>query len=381
MRATCLIGAALLAVGACGGSDASSTVNTTNAADITAPTVAPEPSSTPATRPTTASTTTDVPSTAPATTAPRPDTSTISPTTSGEQVSPAVTAASIDSIISAGTVLNLAHAGGDLDAPHSTRYAFEQAVAAGANALELDVQLTRDGVLIVQHDDTVDKTTETTGPVADLMLAEIQALDNAYWFSPECWPCQDRPVDEYIHRGVRTGDVSPPEGFGPDDFRVPTFREIATAFPDLPLDIEIKGAGDAALAVAGKLATELEELGRIDSVVVVSFDDAVVDVFHALAPEVEVSPGLGRLTAWFIGETDLEPHFRVLQLPPFQGEIEVVTPDVVQRIHDEGRVIWVWANDAAAQENEPFYRGLVVAGVDGVIAGRPEAMTAAIAAS
>ena len=50
--------------------------------------------------------------------------------------------------------------------------------------LELDVQLSADGVLVVQHDETVDKTTEATGPVVGQTLAELRALDNAYWFSP-----------------------------------------------------------------------------------------------------------------------------------------------------------------------------------------------------
>ena len=109
--------------------------------------------------------------------------------------------ATIDGLLELGLPLNIAHAGGDQAAPHSTLFAMAQAVEAGASVLELDVQLTGDGVLIVQHDDTVDRTTEATGPVADLTLAEIKALDNAYWFSPECWPCQDRPLEEYIYRG------------------------------------------------------------------------------------------------------------------------------------------------------------------------------------
>lgn len=267
--------------------------------------------------------------------------------------------------------MQLAHAGGDLEAPHSTRFAFEQAVAAGATALELDVQLTADGALVVQHDDTVDKTTDASGPVADLTLAEIQALDNAYWFSPACWPCQDRPVDEYVYRGVRTGAVAPPDGFSPDDFRVPTFREIAEAFPSLPLDVEIKGSGEAAAATAAALASEIAELGRADSVLVVSFDDEVVDAFHALAPDVEVSPGLQRLTAWFLDGAELDPMFRVLQVPPTQGEIQVVSAELVQRIHGEGRVVWVWADDAATQDTEEFYAQLIELGVDGIIAGRP----------
>ena len=110
--------------------------------------------------------------------------------------------------------LVIAHAGGDQDYPHSTLYAYTQSALAGSDILELDVMLTADGVLIVQHDDTVDRTTEATGPVAELTLAEIQALDNAHWFVPGLWGDQTRPAAEYVLRGVRTGAVEPPPGFG-----------------------------------------------------------------------------------------------------------------------------------------------------------------------
>ncbi len=375
LRSVCTIVLAALVVAACGGDDdsasaPSSTTATTTPTSTTASTSPPATTAPPATTSTASDDTS--PTTAPPTTTP----STTTPSTSAP--APAPTAPTIRQLIDDRTPINLAHAGGDQDAPHSTPFAFAEAVAAGAHVLELDVQLTADGVLVVQHDDTVDKTTEATGPVAALTYDELRALDNAYWFSPECWPCQDRPVEEYMYRGIRTGAVAPPPGYTADDFAVPTFREIATRFPELPLDIEIKGTFPEAVPVAEQLARELVELDREASVVVVSFDDQVVDAFHALAPDVSVSPGLGRLTEWFLSGTELEPHFEVLQLPPFQGEIQVITAEVVQRIHDEGRVVWVWPDNASTQENEPFYRTLLGDGVDGVIAGRPATMTAAL---
>jgi glycerophosphoryl diester phosphodiesterase len=293
-----------------------------------------------------------------------------------EGTSPAST---LDDLLALGRPVNLAHAGGDQSSPHSTMFAFREGVLAGADALEMDVQLTGDGVLIVQHDDTVNKTTNTNGPVAELTLEEIQALDNAYWFSPQCWPCQDRPEDEYIYRGIRTGDVAPPAGYGPDDFRVETFRSIAEAFPDHVFDIEIKGTYPDALPVVEKLAAEIDELDRTDQVVVVSFDDQLLDAFHELAPDVALSPGLTRLTEWFLNGADIEPHFKILQVPPFQSGIEVVNAETVQRVHDEDRIVWAWADDASTQENADFYRLLIDQGVDGIITGRPAAMVQALA--
>jgi len=284
----------------------------------------------------------------------------------------------LEALIAADRPVNLAHAGGDQVGPHSTMFAFREGVLAGADALEMDVQLTSDGVLIVQHDDTVDKTTNATGPVIALSLAEIQALDNAYWFSAQCWPCQDRPIEEYEYRGVRTGETPPPDGYTPDDFRVETFRSVAEAFPDHVLDVEIKGSFPDAVPVVEQLATEIDELGLTDRIVVVSFDDALLDAFHELAPDVALSPGLTRLTDWFLNGAEIEPYFTVFQVPPFQGDIEVVNADMVQRVHDEGRVIWVWPDDASTQENADFYATLLGYGVDGIITGRPAAMVEAL---
>jgi glycerophosphoryl diester phosphodiesterase len=305
-------------------------------------------------------------------------TTTTSASTTTTTTQPPPDRPSVTELLASGAPLNIAHAGGDQAAPHSTLFAFSEAVAAGAGVLEMDVLLSGDGVLIVQHDDTVDKTTEETGPVLDRTLAQLQELDNAYWFSPECWPCQDRPVEEYIYRGVRTGQVPPPQGYTPEDFTIATFREVAERFPDLPFDIEIKGEAPHALEVAQVLADELAELDRLDSSVVVSFDDEVITAFRDMAPEVAVSPGLNTMAAWVLGGQPLDPAYRIVQVPPSFEGLSVVTPAFVERARAEGLTVWVWMDDAATQENEAFYRELLDLGVDGIIAGRPAEVTAAL---
>ncbi|NNE73949.1 MAG: hypothetical protein HKN26_09810, partial [Acidimicrobiales bacterium] len=317
-----------------------------------------------------------------ATTTAAPPPSTPSPSTTAATTSAAVgptTLATIDELLDAG-ILNIAHAGGDQDYPHSTLYAYAQAAAAGADVLELDVQLSADGVLMVQHDDTVDRTTNGTGKVADLTVAELQALDAAYWFSSVCWRCDDLPEGEYEFRGVRTGEVEAPPGFSPGDFRIATLAELAERFPNHPLDIEIKlpdGDTDKGIEVAEALAAELTRLDRLDSSVVVSFDDAVVDAFHAVAPEVDVSPGLDRLTEWFLNGTPLEPHFRIIQVPPFSSGFQVVSNATVDLAHEQGLAVWVWPDAASWQETEAYYQQILGYGADAVLAGRPGQMTTA----
>ena len=281
----------------------------------------------------------------------------------------------------------IAHAGGDQDYPHSTLYAYTRSAVAGADILELDVQLTADGALVVQHDDTVDRTTEASGPVNALTLAEIQALDNAYWFAAGLWGDQTLPDEEYVFRGVRHGTVEPPEGFEADDFRVPTFREVAERFPHHVLDVEIKlqpgpsGEQDPAtgIAAAEVLAAEITELGREDSVIVACFDDDVLEAFSRRAPSVATTPGEGALLTWFAAGQPLDARHTVLQVPfTYQG-IPVVTPDNVARVHDEGLEVWVWLSGTDVVETREFYAELFSVGVDGVIAGRPAVALAALA--
>jgi glycerophosphoryl diester phosphodiesterase len=302
---------------------------------------------------------TTVPDTVPATTVPAP-------------------AATIDDLLSLGRPIVLAHAGGEDEFPHSTPYAYSQSVDAGVDMLDLDVQLTGDGVLIVHHDGDVDRTTEGTGEVASMTYTQLAAFDNAYWFTADC-VCRDQPDEAYLYRGIRTGAVAPPAGATADDFAIPRFRDIVERFPDMPLNIEIKGEGAAAVEAARVLAEELTELDRLDAAVVTSFDDTVVTAFGEFAPTVELTPGLGLSTAWVLDGTPLPEGMRILQLPPEYEGLEVLTPEVVTASHDAGYVIWVWPNDRV-WENAAGYEQLLDMGMDGLNINFPGLGMAAVQA-
>jgi glycerophosphoryl diester phosphodiesterase len=335
--------------------------------------VSSDPSSAP-TEVTTAQSATTAP--APATTAPPTTAPATAPPTTAAPTTPATTMPAVPTrptiaeLVSSGRVLNIAHAGGDQEWPHSTFYAYDQSVAAGADILEMDVQLTADGVLIVQHDDTVDGTTNGTGRVDSFTFAEIQQFDAAHWYIPGCWPCRDSPAEAFVFRGVRTGDVPPPEGASADDFRIISFAELVERYPEHAYDVEIKGSGDAAAATAAELATEIEQLGITDSIVVVSFDDPTVELFRSLAPDVEVSPGVAAMSAWLLDGAPLD-GFDIVQVPPFFGDVEVINDAFWERVAEAGVTVWMWPNDAATQENAAFYAAMIDQGVTGIIAGRP----------
>ncbi|WP_448630747.1 glycerophosphodiester phosphodiesterase [Cellulomonas soli] len=87
----------------------------------------------------------------------------------------------------------IAHRGNSAVAPQNTIPAFEAAWRAGADMIELDVQLTADGAVVVIHDDDLDETTDGTGPLREHTLAQVRALDAGSWFSPGSPACGCRP--------------------------------------------------------------------------------------------------------------------------------------------------------------------------------------------
>jgi glycerophosphoryl diester phosphodiesterase len=342
-RLAAFTSALILTVAACGGDD-DTTADTT---DATAPPTTEAEMSAPS--PTTAAPTTAAPTTVP-------------PTTTEP---PMQYAATIDELLGLGRPIVLAHTAGEDEFPASSLFAFGESVKAGVDMLDMNVLLTKDGVLIVQHDDTVDRVTNGTGAVADLTFAEIAALDNAYWFTAACGACRDQPEADYLYRGIRTGDVPAPEGYTADDFAIPSFRQLVERFPDIPLNVEIKGSGPAAMAAADVLAAELDELGRSAATVVASFDDAIVDYFHSIAPDVEVSAGLNVLSAYVLEGTPPPPGMRILQLPPVFSGITVITPELIARATADGFPIWVWPNDRSL-ENLAAYRDFLEQGIAGL---------------
>lgn len=273
--------------------------------------------------------------------------------------------ATIDELLAVQRPIVIAHTAGEDEFPASTLYGFGESVKAGVDMLDLNLLLTKDGVLVVQHDDTVDRSTNGTGAVADLTYDEIAALDNAYWFTADCGACTGQPDADYLYRGIRTGERPPPAGYAPEDFAMPTFRQLVERFPDIPLNIEIKGSGAPAMAAADQLLVELNELDRADASVVASFNDAIVSYFHSIAPEIEVSPGLGVLTAYVLDGTPIPDGMRILQLPPEYSGLQVITPELVERAAAANYPIWVWPNDRNL-ENYDAYLAFLQQGIKGL---------------
>ena len=279
--------------------------------------------------------------------------------------------------------LNIAHQGGEDEFPSNTMYAFRKALRAGADMLELDIGVTRDGKVVVMHDTTVDGKTNGSGTVASKTLRQIKRLDAAYWFAPgrsEHYS-HDHARKAYRFRGIAAGKRRPPKGFRAADFRVPTLAQVLRAFPEVPINVEIKGrTPDEETAEyvrnAEVLAGLLEGTKRRD-LIVVSFRQEAVDRFHELVPTIDLAPGIAGASAWILGGGSPGPGVVAFQVPitfDLGGTIiPVTTADNVARAHREGYAWqnWFSGNDSDAPGTWP---SLVEMCVDGIMTARPRAL-------
>ncbi len=263
-----------------------------------------------------------------------------------------------------------AHQGGAWESPSSTLFAIRRAVEAGATAIELDVHASADGQLVVCHDETVDRTTDGAGAIAELTLAELKGLDNAYWFIPGADVTPGRPPGEYPFRGRAPADP---------EFQIATLREVLEAFPGLVLNLDIKRTAPLVAPYEATLAAMLDEFGRTDDVIVASFLDPATDAFAALAPGVPTSAGT-MATAEFwrsVHEGTEPPDLRAVafQVPERQGELVVVDQAFVDAAHRADVAVHVWT----VNNTEAMGR-LLDLGVDGIISDLPSTLAGVLAA-
>jgi glycerophosphoryl diester phosphodiesterase len=281
------------------------------------------------------------------------------------------------------TPLDIAHQGGEDEFPSNTMYAFARSLQVGADMLELDVGVTKDGQVVVMHDTTVDRTTNGHGTVASFTLRQLRKLDAAYWFSGgDDAYSHARPRAAYRLRGAATGKRRPPKGFTKADFRVPTLREVLRAFPDTPINIEIKGRTKAEelqeyLMNADALARTLKATRRRD-LIVVSFKQEAVERFHQLMPALPVAPGIGGAASWLLNGGSPGAGVVAFQLPITyklgDQTLQVTTKDNVARAHREGYAWHTWLSDDG--ESRAIWSSLIDMGVDGVMTAKPKAFAA-----
>lgn len=263
-------------------------------------------------------------------------------------------------------VLAYAHQGGAKEAPSSTLYAVGRAVAHGATGIELDVHATSDGELVVCHDPTLERTTDGTGPIARATLAEVEALDNAYFFVPGEDARPGRDDASYPLRGRAPVDRR---------FKVATLREVLEAHPGVLLNLDIKQTAPEVAPYEEPLATLLREFGRADDIIVASFDDRATDAFNAFAPEIGTSPGISATTQFVQAvrarerPDDAISRHVALQVPPDFSGVPLVDEALVDAAHAAGLAVHVWTVDDPDEMER-----LVDLGVDGIMSDVPSVL-------
>lgn len=239
----------------------------------------------------------------------------------------------------------IAHRGNSAVAPQNTLAAFEAAWRAGAASIEIDIQPTADGQVVVIHDETVDATTDGQGVVTQMSLDALRALDAGSWFAA-------------AYAGQR----------------VPTFAEVLELLvrrPGLDLLLELKGPWT--VDQVRPVTDAIRAAGLADRVIGQSFWPESV---RALA---EADPGLRRGLLVFEVE---DPAGLVAQCADLgvvtcnpSGPLLLADPGLVARLHDAGLQVMVWTL------NEPEHWAAAAAlGVDAVITDRPDRLAGWLAA-
>ena len=227
----------------------------------------------------------------------------------------------------------MAHQGGGAEFPGNTMEAFAGAVSLGYRYVETDVHLSADGVIVICHDTTVDRTTDGTGAIRDLTWNELNQLS--------------------VHDGGRLARLD----------------EVLAAWPDLRINIDPKD--DAVVAPLGDL---LMETGAVNRVCVGAFSDARVRYFNErFGPRICTAMGPRAVGRLVLSSRGLWPHAnfaqQLAQIPMTQNGIPVLSDRLINRAHELGISVHIWTIDSPTVMNTLLDRG-----VDGIITDAPSVL-------
>jgi glycerophosphoryl diester phosphodiesterase len=218
--------------------------------------------------------------------------------------------------------------------PENTKHAFVKALDLGAKAIEFDVQLTRDDVPVIIHDETLERTTDGKGRVAKTDFKVLGKLDAGSWF-----------------------------GASFAGLEIPTLKEVLATFGGrVLLNIELKPDGKRTKKLVKKVADLVEEHDLLGDVVFSSFDEKALKILRDEVPEARIGiltePGDldgAMALASLLGAENLHAH------------VAMVDTELVARCRRMGLKLWAWT------ANEPGEIALLAAiGVDGIFSDHPE---------
>ncbi len=233
--------------------------------------------------------------------------------------------------------------------------AFDLAVRAGVDVLEMDVHLSRDGVVVVHHDPTLERTTNGRGFLANQDYVDLERLDAGFHFRSS------------------SGDAS----FRGGSCKIPRLSEVLEAFPELGFNIEVKQRRPSMIAAVLK---ELERAGA-RNVLLAAADADIMQELEAARPGVPL--GLSAAQCWtvwwrgMLGRVPRQFKGRALQIPPrYGGVLPVASRRVIRAAHAAGIEVHLWTINDSLEASHWLSRG-----VDGLMSDDPAAIAAPVRAA
>jgi glycerophosphoryl diester phosphodiesterase len=244
-----------------------------------------------------------------------------------------------------GRPLVFAHRGGAKLAPENTLAAFDRGLEAGADGLELDVQLSRDGLPVVNHDLDLGRTTNATGPVSGMTARELAAVDAGYRFSRD---------GSFPWRG---------RGLG-----VPTLAEVLARYRACPLIVEMKVDNEE---MARATVDAVRAAGAVDRVCLGSFGGRALAAARSYEPRLATGAA-GKEARLALYRSRIrwparKVPYQACQVPERRGLTRIVSRRFIRAVHGAGALVQVWIVDEPQD-----IRRLLDWGVDGIITDRPD---------
>ena len=223
---------------------------------------------------------------------------------------------------------------------------FEQAIRAGALYLELDVHMSRDGEIVVSHDEGLTRTCGREALICEMNWAEIRAADAGY---------------------MLTFDGGATFPFRGRSIKVPRLIEVLGAFGDVNYLIEIKQTEPS---LVSQLLATVDATGLRRRVLIASEFDEPISAVRSLAPQIPTNFSYGEVAEFLQAmagyRPGYEPRGAALQIPPAYEGWRLVTPESVEFAHRAGVELHVWT----VNEESEMYQ-LLDCGVDGLISDFP----------
>jgi len=228
-----------------------------------------------------------------------------------------------------------AHRGASAYCPENTLESFSLAIEQGADAIELDVHLTRDDKIVVAHDERLERVSSGTGYINDHTLEELKSLD--------------------FSKTIPGSAVC----------RIPTMDEVFTLIKDtaLTVNIELKTTERLYPGLSRKITALASEYGMQERIIYSSFNHYSLQEIKQIEPHAKIGLlyNLGMVDPWvyakYLHADAIHPHFYVI----------AVMPETVRRCHENGIKVNVWTVD-----DPDAVRLMLKCGVDGIISNKPD---------